>query len=125
MRVAFRGSFGRDLKQIKDSDVLRQVRTAIEQAEAAPDIRSLPRLKKMSGAGGYYRIRIGDYRIGWPSNGTRWSSFGSFTDAISTAAFLEGYCLRLKNEVSTLDWRSASTRMLSIFPKSSNEPKPR
>ncbi len=32
--------------------------------EAAPDARSISNLKKLSGGGPYYRIRIGDHRIG-------------------------------------------------------------
>ena len=64
MRTAFRSSFARDLKKIKDRSVLLLVRQAIEEVEGAADLQAIGKLKKMSGAGNYYRIRVGDYRIG-------------------------------------------------------------
>ena len=41
-----------------------RVKEAIEQVEAAPSPRDVPNLTKLSGSSGFYRIRIGDYRIG-------------------------------------------------------------
>jgi mRNA interferase RelE/StbE len=40
------------------------VREAIEQVEAAETLRELPNITRLSGASGFYRIRVGDYRIG-------------------------------------------------------------
>jgi mRNA interferase RelE/StbE len=40
------------------------VREAIERVEAAETLDELPNLTKFSGASGFYRIRVGDYRIG-------------------------------------------------------------
>ena len=66
MRTAFYKSFERDLKNLKKNRrVLGRIQDAIEEVEEADDLRELPSLKKLSGGGGdYYRIRIGDYRIG-------------------------------------------------------------
>jgi mRNA interferase RelE/StbE len=64
VKTSFTGSFLRDLRKLPDDDVREQVRVAILAVEAASDLRSLPNLKKLSGGGPYYRIRIGDYRIG-------------------------------------------------------------
>ena len=64
MKTGFRSSFLRDLKKIKDRSVLDQVRTVIEEVEVTTDLSSIPHVKKMSGAGAYYRIRVGSYRIG-------------------------------------------------------------
>ena len=64
MKTAFRSSFARDLKKIKDRSVLQHVRDAIEEVEGAPDLQAVGKVKKMSGSGSYYRIRVGDYRIG-------------------------------------------------------------
>ena len=64
MKVTFRNSFLHDLKKVKDQTLLDRVRLAIEQIEAAADLRKIRNLKKITGAGSYYRIRIGDYRIG-------------------------------------------------------------
>jgi mRNA interferase RelE/StbE len=64
VKSAFTSSFLRDLRKIAEPDVLAQVRGAIVAVESAPDIRSTPSLKKLSGAGPYFRIRVGEYRVG-------------------------------------------------------------
>ena len=64
MKVAFRQSFARDLKKVKNQAVLDRVRRAIEQVEGAATPQEVGDLKKMSGAGNFYRIRLGDYRLG-------------------------------------------------------------
>jgi mRNA interferase RelE/StbE len=64
MNTTFRKSFLRDLKKIKDQTVLDSVRQVIEEVEAAPNLQAIGNLKKMSGTLDFYRIRIGDYRIG-------------------------------------------------------------
>jgi mRNA-degrading endonuclease RelE of RelBE toxin-antitoxin system len=60
MRVTFRQSFARVLKKVKDQAVLDRVRRAIEQVEGASTAQEVRDLKKMSGAGNFYRIRVGD-----------------------------------------------------------------
>ena len=62
MKVTFRQSFARDLKKVKTQAVLDRVRQAIEQVEATSTTQEVRDLKKMSGAGNFYRIRVGDYR---------------------------------------------------------------
>jgi mRNA interferase RelE/StbE len=64
MKTAFRKSFLRDLKKIKSRDILDAIQEVIVQVEAAADLQQIANLKKMSGSTGFYRIRIGDYRIG-------------------------------------------------------------
>lgn len=64
MRLAFRKSFERDLKRISDPVVLRRVRQSIEQVEAADDMSRVRGARRLSGSGSFYRIRIGEYRIG-------------------------------------------------------------
>lgn len=44
--------------------MLRRVREAIEQVEVAETLGELPNLTILSGASGFYRIRVGDHRIG-------------------------------------------------------------
>jgi mRNA interferase RelE/StbE len=64
VNALFRRSFERDLKKIREPHVLFQVRATIENVEAADSLSDVAHLEKMSGSSGYYRIRIGDYRIG-------------------------------------------------------------
>ncbi len=64
MKTHFRKSFSRDLKKLNDSTVLKRVQTAIEELESVQQLSELANVKKMSGGGNFYRIRIGDYRLG-------------------------------------------------------------
>ena len=64
MNTEFTPAFLRDLRKLPDAAVGEQVRAAILTIEQSPDLRSVPNLRKMTGVGPYYRIRIGDYRIG-------------------------------------------------------------
>jgi mRNA interferase RelE/StbE len=64
MRTHFRRSFVRDLKKVRDRRVLEQVELAITAVEAAGAVHEVADMKKMSGSSGFYRIRVGEYRIG-------------------------------------------------------------
>lgn len=64
MKIEFKESFRKDLKAVKDRSVLAKVKTAIEASEKADTLEQLTHLKKMRGSRGYFRIRIGDYRVG-------------------------------------------------------------
>ena len=64
MKTSFTQSFLRDLRKVPDAPVREHVRTAILAVEAASDLRAVLNLKKLSGGGPYFRIRIGEYRIG-------------------------------------------------------------
>jgi mRNA interferase RelE/StbE len=64
LKTTFRASFGRDLKRIKDEQVLGDVRTAIIETEAAAVWNEIANIRKIKGASNAYRIRVGDYRIG-------------------------------------------------------------
>jgi len=64
MNATFRRSFTRDLRKVKDRTVLNRIQHAIERVEAAANLQEVGDLRKMSGTGNFYRIRVGDYRIG-------------------------------------------------------------
>ena len=64
MKTAFRKSFTKDLRKIKNQSLLKRIRQIIEGAEAAEKLSDIGNLKKMTGDVSYYRIRVGDYRIG-------------------------------------------------------------
>ncbi len=44
--------------------MLTRVKEVIEQVQLAKDVRVLTRVKKLRGHDSYFRIRLGDYRIG-------------------------------------------------------------
>lgn len=64
MRTLYEKSFGRDLKKIKDKRLLKQAQKIIAQVESATSIADLQNVKKLEGYTTYYRIRVGEYRIG-------------------------------------------------------------
>ena len=65
MKVIFLGKFSRDLDDLKDNDLKDGVRDAIEFLERASTLKEIPNVKKMTGFKDAFRIRIGDYRLGF------------------------------------------------------------
>lgn len=65
MHVEFRKSFTRDLKNISDKSILRKVKEAIENAEQADNLNDISNIKKLKGADNVFRIKFGDYRLGF------------------------------------------------------------
>jgi mRNA interferase RelE/StbE len=64
VKVEFRDSFAKDLRGVKASGLLGKVREVIESVENADSPAELSNLKKLKGGGNYFRVRVGDYRIG-------------------------------------------------------------
>ncbi|MFP4345931.1 MAG: type II toxin-antitoxin system RelE family toxin [Anaerolineales bacterium] len=64
MKVIFKNSFVKDLQKIKDHALATRVRQLIETLEDATTIQDLSNLKQLKGATSYYRMRVGDYRLG-------------------------------------------------------------
>ncbi len=64
MNIRFRESFRKDLRKIKDKDLLTRVRTIIEAVEQASSLGEILHIEQLKGWPRYYRIRVGDYRIG-------------------------------------------------------------
>jgi mRNA interferase RelE/StbE len=63
MEVEFRKSFLKDLKG-KDNAILNQLRILIEKLETGNSLELIKNIKKMKGSESYYRIKLGDYRLG-------------------------------------------------------------
>lgn len=64
MTLEFRTSFTKDLGRVRDRSLLKRVKETIEEVEAAARVLDLKNLKKLRTEGHYYRLRLGDYRIG-------------------------------------------------------------
>ncbi len=64
MNVLIDKSFAEDIKKIKDKNVLNQLAVIIEITSKADKIDSIKNIKKLKAANNFYRIRMGDYRIG-------------------------------------------------------------
>ena len=57
-------SFEKDTDKINNKDLLLKIADCIEKVKKADSIQSIKNLKKLKGSNSYYRIKIGDYRIG-------------------------------------------------------------
>lgn len=64
MNLTFTRSFASDLRQIRDTSILKRLQEIIRAIEAAASIQDLKNLKKLSSESRHYRLRLGDYRLG-------------------------------------------------------------
>ena len=64
MNVEFRKTFEKDLRKLRDKTLLNKIRVTIEDVESAQTPDEISNVKKLKGEAGYFRIRVGDYRIG-------------------------------------------------------------
>ncbi len=65
MKTEFKKSFLKDLRRHrKNKSLLSRIKEVIEEVEAAETHTNISNLKKLKPGGTYYRIRIGNYRIG-------------------------------------------------------------
>lgn len=65
MKVEFLKKFSKDLDEIKAKPVKQALIKAIELMEAANSLDKIPQTKKLKGHKTAYRIRVGDYRLGF------------------------------------------------------------
>ncbi|NJM77646.1 MAG: type II toxin-antitoxin system RelE/ParE family toxin [Acaryochloridaceae cyanobacterium RU_4_10] len=68
MKVEFRKSFEKDLRKIKDAELLQRIQSIIEEVENIDSLMGLVNIKKLKAEGDFYRIRIGNYRVGLSFN---------------------------------------------------------
>ena len=64
MELEFRESFLKDVNHIKEKVVKKKIAAVIAEVKAASSLSNVRNVKKMEGSENYYRVRIGDYRIG-------------------------------------------------------------
>ena len=64
MIVKYEASFEKDLRNIRDRSLLQRIKSAIGEVKEAETTRQIHNLKKLKGYETFYRIKIGDYRIG-------------------------------------------------------------
>jgi mRNA interferase RelE/StbE len=65
VKVIFRRSFAKDLKKIRQKTLRQAIQAVIEQLEQSPSLADIPNVKPLASEGAYYRIRMGDYRLGF------------------------------------------------------------
>lgn len=65
MIIEVRNTFEKDLKKIKDKSLKQKIKQAILNIQQAQKLAEIRNVKKLKGSIHAYRIRIGDYRIGF------------------------------------------------------------
>ena len=54
-----------DIKNLRDNKIKQRLLDKIEFLESVHSLQSVPQIKKMKGFSDAWRIRIGDYRLGF------------------------------------------------------------
>jgi mRNA interferase RelE/StbE len=65
MIIQFDKSFERSLRHVHDPRTLQRLKRIIIQLENSSSLSNFSNIKKLTGFSDYYRIRVGDYRIGF------------------------------------------------------------
>lgn len=65
MIIEFDKSFEKSLTKVKDNTLFIKIESLIETIEKAEKISVIKNVKKLTGFKNYYRIRIGDFRLGF------------------------------------------------------------
>jgi mRNA interferase RelE/StbE len=65
MNVEFDRSFSKSLSKVRDALILKRIERTIIQLEKAPSLSKVANIRKLTGFKEYYRIRMGDYRLGF------------------------------------------------------------
>ncbi|HWK56529.1 MAG TPA: type II toxin-antitoxin system RelE/ParE family toxin [Parapedobacter sp.] len=64
MNLKFDKSFLKSIEKIKDASLKQKIENVIGEVESAKDLNDVKQLKKLKGYKSYYRIKMGDYRVG-------------------------------------------------------------
>ena len=65
MNVEFDKSFEKWLSKINSKTLLKKIEQVIIQMESAQSLDQVPGVKKLTGFKSYYRVKIGNYRLGF------------------------------------------------------------
>ncbi|MGB4775587.1 MAG: plasmid stabilization protein [Daejeonella sp.] len=70
MKTTFDQSFYKSLEKLSDAGLKQKIANIIREAEVVNEISDIRQIKKMKGYKYYYRIKLGDYRIGFELKNT-------------------------------------------------------
>ncbi len=65
MEVEFYKGFDRQIDKLYDKKLLNHIAKAVKSVQDAKTIQDIPKLKKMKLSKTAYRIKVGNYRIGF------------------------------------------------------------
>lgn len=64
MKIRFRKQFLKDIERVKNQSLKTKIKQVILKIEGAKSINQIDNIKSLRGFDNYFRIRIGDYRLG-------------------------------------------------------------
>ena len=64
MNVEFSKSFDKQIRKITDKILLKRLGNVIKKVIECNSLHEIPNLKPIAGHPGFFRIRIGEYRVG-------------------------------------------------------------
>jgi mRNA interferase RelE/StbE len=64
MNAVFLASFLKDIKNLRDAKLRHAIEQAIKDVEQSHSIDAVRTIKRLSGHRDYYRIRLGQWRLG-------------------------------------------------------------
>lgn len=64
MIIEFDKSFEKSLEKTRNKSLFQKIEKVIIEFEHAKSLTDLPNVKKLTGYKYYYRVRIGEYRLG-------------------------------------------------------------
>jgi mRNA interferase RelE/StbE len=70
MKVLIDKSFVKDVDKINDIKLLRNLNKLITELEKCNSLVELPNVKKIKGYDSFFRIRLGNYRLGFEEIGS-------------------------------------------------------
>ena len=65
MKVEFSSKFSKDIDGISQKSIKLNLIKLIQLFESSQNLNAIPNLKKLVGHKSAYRVRIGDYRVGF------------------------------------------------------------
>jgi mRNA interferase RelE/StbE len=65
MKVIYERSFLKDIGKVKDQKILDRISETVNAVKSSQNLESVHNVKKLKGNPSAFRIRIGDYRIGF------------------------------------------------------------
>ena len=73
MELKFKESFKQDLKRIKNKKILQKVKELIDAIQSVSSLNNIQNIdiKKLRGHKSFYRIRLGNYRVGIKLEGNK------------------------------------------------------
>ena len=85
MTINYYRAFTKKFDDLTDKKLAVSILETIDNIEKASNLKDIKNLKKLKGAANAYRIRIGDYRIGFfvENNSVNFAAFGHRKDIYS------------------------------------------